>query len=238
MNLYDECFAEINKLLRDFSPRVKGDVPAWAEAGQNQMLFRSDTAYELGGRNLPAISSAIFTDDAGKVAKDEVLLYGPDLSEIKADSPYARIAMIRVNGETIGSGPKLYSAIRKIEYTRYHINPDGYMMRISAMAHRECVRVGRKALENGLSFFKVGRLFIEAYRKHRDVENVRLIFITEPDFPYGKLLDATKRSENMTKALDHLVNKVKMDCEACSVKDICSEVEERYKQDFGKQSIT
>ena len=232
MNLYDECFVEVNKLLTGYSPIVNEDVPMCKDAGQNQLLFKSDMAYELGGRNLPALSSVIFTDDACKVGKDEVLLYGPDLTEIKADSPYARITMIRVNGETIGSGSKLYSAIRRIEYTRYHINPDGYMMRISAMTHRECVRIGRRALKDGLSFFGVGKLFIDAYRKHKDVENVKLIFITVPDFPYQKLLDATKKSENITKALDHLINKVNMDCDICNLKDICSEVEELCKKDF------
>lgn len=235
MNLYDECFDEVNKLLSNYVPKANENVPMWADAGQNQLLFRSDTAYELGGRNLPAVSSVIFTDDAGKVGKDEVLLYGPDLMEIKADSPYARIAMIRVNGETIGSGSKLYSAIRRIEYTRYHINPDGYMMRISALTHRECVRIGKKAIENGLSFFGVGRLFIDAYRRHKEVENVKLIFITEPGFPYEKLLNATKKSEDITKALDHLVNKVKMDCDICNLKEVCSEVEELINKDFGNQ---
>jgi len=235
MNLYDGCFAEIDRLLDGHTPRTKEGFPVWEDAGQNQILFRSDTAYELRGKNLPAVSSVIFTDDAGKVGRDEVFLYGPDLPEIKADSPYARIAMIRVNSETIGSGEKLYSAIRKIEYTRYHINPDGYMMRISAMTQRECVRIGSRALEAGLSFFGVGRLFVDAYRKHKDVENVKLIFITEPGFPYGKLMDVAKRSENITKALDHLVNKLKMDCDICRLKDICSEVEELYKKDFGNQ---
>lgn len=232
MKLYDECFTEVNKLLNDYSPKLNEDVAMCRDVGQNQLLFKGDTAYELGGRNLPAISSVFFTDDACKVGKDEVLLYGPDLAEIKEDSSYARIAMIRVNGETIGSGSKLYSAIRRIEYTRYHLNPDGYMMRISTITHRECVRIGKKALKDGLSFFGVGKLFIDAYRKHKDVENVKLIFVTEPDFPYGKLLDAARKSENITKALDHLINKVNMDCDICNLKNICSEVEELYKRDF------
>lgn len=234
MNLYDECFVEVNKLLNDYSPRIYENAPMCTDAGQNQLLFKSDTAYELGGKNLPAISSVIFTDDAHKVGKDEVLLYGPDLNEIKADLPYARIAMIRVNDEAIGSGLKLYSAVRKIEYTRYHLSPDGYMMRISAIAQRECVRIGKKALKDGLSFFGVGKLFIEAYRKHKDVENVKLIFVTEPNFPYEKLSNATKKSENITKALDHLIHKVNMDCNACNLKEICSEVEELCKDDFKK----
>lgn len=236
MNLYDECFDEVNKILNSYSPKTNEDAAMCRDVGHNQLLFKSDTAYELGGRNLPAISSVLFTDDARKVDKDEILLYGPDLAEIKDDSPYARIAMIRVNGETIGSGSKLYSAIRRIEYTRYHLNPDGYMMRISVMTHRECVRIGKSALKEGLSFFGVGKLFIDAYRKHKDVENVKLIFVTEPDFPYGKLLDATKKSENITRALDHLINKVKMDCDICNLKDICSEVEELCKRDFSNQS--
>ena len=64
------------------------------------------------------------------------------------------------------------------------------------------------------------------------MEAVKLVFITHPDFPYKELSALTERSENITKALDHLLQKVKMDCSICGLKDICAEVEELCKSEF------
>ena len=119
----------------------------------------------------------------------------------------------------------MHLTIRKIEYTRYHLNPKGYMMRISAMNQREVVRIGKDALEEGLDFSKVGGLFLKEYHKNSKVEAVKLIFITEHEFPYEELSKLVMRSENITKTLDHLTKKVKMDCNACSLKEVCAEVE-------------
>lgn len=227
MELYNECFDGINRLFEEFSFRkLNTSLPSqWADVGSNQLLFGSDTAFELGGGKLPAVSSIALTDDSTLVPADEVFLCGPDISEIKKDSPIARIALIRVNEDAIGDGGRLYNTIRKIEYTRYHVNPDGYMPRISAFAHRECVRVGKAAIKNGLSFARVGELFIDGYKKQPSVEAVRLIFVTEPDFPYERLSAIMERSESITKALDHLMNHINMDCDSCHLKDVCEEVE-------------
>ncbi len=253
MKLYDECFAGVARLLRtNPAKRLPHEAAAWIDAGRNQLIFQDDMAYELGGGTLPAISGVALcagsgaereagdgerTENAAQadgaaeavVPGDEVWLRGPDLPELKANSPYARVALIRVREDALGTGDALYQTIRKIEYTRYHLNPTGYMMRISAANHREVVRVSREALADGLDFARVGRMFVDAYHEHPAVEAVKLIFITDPDFPYAELATILKRSEDITQALDHLLKKVKMDCNACGLKDICAEVEEMCK---------
>ena len=227
MKLYDECLTGVAALLEQFPVKKLsiGDRAAWRDAGKNQIIFQSDTAYELGGGNLPAVSSIALTDSTEYVPDDEVLLIGADLPELKKNTPFARIALIRVDEEAMGSGDALYQAIRKIEYARYHLNPEGYMMRISAFTHREAARVSKQALQDGLDFAKVGRLFIEEYKKRAPVRAVKLLFVTAPDFPYERLETIMEKSEKITTALDHLMRDVKMDCNACSLKDVCAEVE-------------
>ena len=238
MKLYDECLIGVEELLADHEPRklsLEG-LPHWEDVGNNQVLFQNDTAYGLGGSGKPAISSVALTDQTNFVPNDEVYLLGPDLSDIRSDSPFARIAFIRVDEEAMGTGNALYNTIRKIEYTRYHLNPKGYMMRISAFARREEVRIGKEAVAKGISFATVGKMFIEAYKKQPQVEAVKLFFITDPSFPYEKLEAIMERSENITTALDHLMKDVKMDCASCSLQDVCDEVEELYNKDFKKES--
>ncbi len=236
MRLYEECFAGMEKLLKQ-APirRLPHETITWADAGKNQLIFRDDLAYELGSGKLPAMSGVALTADSPEdggsrsVNKDEVWLCGPDLPELQNDTPYARIALVRVKEDAMGTGDALYRTIRKIEYTRYHVNPEGFMLRISASSRKEAARISRKALKKGLDFASVGKLFIDAYHQHPAVEAVKLIFITQPDFPYGELSKVLERSENITQALDHLLNKVKMDCNACGLKEICAEVEELCK---------
>ncbi len=236
MKIYDECFLGIDKILEEYDPQ-KLDIDRkekWKDMGKNQIIFQNDMAYELGKGTLPGVSSIAITDSAKFVPEDEVLLIGNDLPDINGDMPFARIALIRVNEEEMGSGDDLYKAIRKIEFARYHIQPEGYMMRISAFTHREGVRISKKSLSKGLDFAKVGRLFIDEYKKCTQVKAVKILFVTDPTFPYEKLQSIMEKSEQITAALDHIMKDIKMDCDSCNLKTVCEEVEALRKKDFKK----
>lgn len=235
MKLYDETIKEWLKILDSLQGREldvkKGEE--WKDIGNANMILRSDMAYELGGNHLPALSGMTLTADTSLVPRDEVLLYGKDLGEIREDTPYARLAVLRVKEDSMGEGNALYQAIRKMEYTKYHLNPEGFMMRISAASQREMVRIGKTALEKGLGFEQVGKLFLQSYHKNPQVEAVKLVFITLSDFPYEELEIYIKKAEEITKAIDHILKNLSMDCNVCSLKQICDEVEGMKELHFG-----
>lgn len=235
MKLYDETIKEWLKILDSLQGREldvkKGED--WKDIGNANMILRSDMAYELGGNHLPALSGMTLTADTSLVPRDEVLLYGKDLGEIHEDTPYARLAVLRVKENSMGEGNALYQAIRKMEYTKYHLNPEGFMMRISAASQREMVRVGKTALEKGLGFEQIGKLFLQSYHKNPQVEAVKLVFITLSDFPYEELEIYIKKAEEITKAIDHILKNLSMDCNVCSLKQICDEVEGMKELHFG-----
>lgn len=207
----------------------------WNDVGDHNLILRADMAYELGGGTYPAVSAMGVTADRGLVPTDEVYLLGPDLSQIDTDQPYARIAIVRVAEDSLGDGNVLYNAIRKIEYVRYHINPEGYMTRISASNGREPVRVSRDALAKGLDFAKVGKLFLDKYHENKNIEAVKLIFITQPDFDYQALTEASRHLEDITGTIDHILKNVMMDCGSCSLQKICDEVEGLRELHFKEQ---
>lgn len=235
MKLYDETIKEWLKILDSLQGREldvkKGED--WKDIGNANMILRSDMAYELGGNHLPALSGMTLTADTSLVPRDEVLLYGKDLGEIHEDTPYARLAVLRVKENSMGEGNALYQAIRKMEYTKYRLNPEGFMMRISAANEREMVRIGKTALEKGLGFEQVGKLFLQSYHKNPQVEAVKLVFITLSDFPYEELEIYIKKAEEITKAIDHILKNLSMDCNVCSLKQICDEVEGMKELHFG-----
>ena len=226
MKLYDESIKELLAGL-DFSKAKNLDMlnMDWEDVGDHNLILRADMAYELGGGTHPAVSAMAVTCNNEFVNGDEVLLIGPDLNEIKNDTPYARIAIVKVAEESLGDGNALYNAIRKIEYVRYHINPKGYMTRISASNNREPVRVGKDAHKDGLDFAKVGKLFLDTYHENKNIEAVKLIFITDPAFDYKSLAGQAKHLEDITGAIDHIFKNVMMDCGSCSLQKVCDEVE-------------
>ena len=226
MKLYDESIKTLLEGL-DMSSARRLDIvnTIWEDVGDHNLILRADMAYELGGGTCPAVSAMGVTASTELVSADEVYLLGPDLSEIKEDQPYARIALVRVAEDSLGDGNVLYNAIRKIEYVRYHINPEGYMTRISASNGREPVRVSRAALVKGLTFAEVGKLFLDTYHENKNIEAVKLIFITQPDFDYKALAEQSRHLEEITGTIDHIFKNVMMDCGSCSLQKICDEVE-------------
>lgn len=228
MKLFDSCIEQFLQLICQF-PQTDLTSEAlqqsWPDAGKNQMIFLSETACELGGGTLPSLGGVLLTDSKHLVPDERVILCGKDLNRLTSNTPYARLSMIRVSSADLGQGTALFQAIRKIEYTRYHLNPEGFMLRISASNRRESARISRSALEKGLGAAQIGRSFRDAYLCHPAVEAVSTVFITDPDFPYQALSEILAHAEKITKALDHLLQNTKMDCHICNLREICAEVE-------------
>ena len=227
MRIFDEIINQILLLTKDKKElEIKS---SWIEASKNEIIFKQDAAYELNG-----ISGILFTSNKELVNNDEIDLLGIDLTKISNDNKYARIVIALIDDEKINEENKLYQVIRNIDYIRYHVNPKGFMTMISSFNQKECVRVSKTAIKDNISFSNVGKLFIDNYHKNSFVKAIKIIFITKEDFDYNKLNELIVKSENITKTLDHLLNKVKMDCTSCSLQVVCNEVEKKYKEDFKK----
>ena len=213
-------------LLAPFNGRVLNcSRESWEDVGDYNLILKSEMAYELGGGILPAVSGLCFTSNQSLVGGNQVLVYGPDLDSIKGDSPFGRVTILSVSQDGLGEDDKAYALMKQVEYTRYHVHPKGYMMRVSTASGREPVRVGKEALDNGLNFGKVGSLFLKEYRKYPEVVSAKVIFITAPDFPYDEFSRLVKRTQTITESLNHIFNDLQMDCGTCGFKPVCDEVE-------------
>lgn len=240
MELYNEVIRETKGLLegKPLQSWVYDSSAAWPDAGVSELVLGRDAAFELGGSEKPALHYTCVTTSSDLVDRDQVLLWGPDLRELRADAPYARIALLRVGDieSDDGDDTVAYNAIKDMEFVKYHVFPKGYMLRISTEDNREQVRVSRKALEAGMSFYRVGCDFIRCYRKNPNVLGVKLIFITAPDGPYKALAACGRRSVEITRTLCTILDGLPMDCSACNLKPICDEVEGMRELHFGKNS--
>lgn len=234
MELYNSLIKESNSLLEKGSPRVWEYKPgdAWKDIGSSELVLQKDAAYELGAMGKGSANYVLFTSSPELVSKDQILLYGADLGEIKGEVDFARIVLLRV-GLIDGDDEAVYRTLKDIEFAKYHVYPEGYMVRMSPESYREQVRVSKQALKKGISFKNIGANYITAYKKDPNVLNATVIFVTAPGFDYGAMKKLAKKANDVTGTLTHILEGLPTDCSVCALKDICDEVEGMKELHFG-----
>ena len=127
----------------------------------------------------------------------------------------------------------VYRILKDIEFAKYHVYPEGYMVRMSPENYREQVRVSKQAVRKGINFRAIGASYIKAYKKDPNVLNATVIFVTAPGFDYNAMKDLAKKSSEATNTLTHILEGLPTDCSVCALKDICDEVEGMKELHFG-----
>lgn len=193
----------------------------WNNLPKGELIMQKDQAYELGG-GCPSANFTCVTTTQDLVSKDEVVLCGPDLTEISGNVSFARLVLLEI--EDIGDKDDAHSAIKEIDYIRYHIFPEGYMTRISAESNQERVRVSKSAIANGINFKAVGNTYIKAYKENENVKHVKIIFLTDQEL-IRELNQTANKVFDITSALCTIFDDLDLDCASCNLKAVCDEVE-------------
>ena len=234
MELYNSLINDTRAQLEGLSAKVWNYAPAdcWADTGASELVLQRDAAYEMGALGKGSANYVLFTSSSELVDKDQVILYGPDMGQIKGDCDFARIVLLRV-GVLDDDDEAVYRTLKDIEFAKYHVYPEGYMVRMSPESSREQVRVSKKALGKGISFRSVGASYVAEYKKDANVLNATVIFITDPKADYAALQAAAKKAYAVTGTLTHILEGLPTDCSICALKDICDEVEGMKELHFG-----
>lgn len=237
MKLYDDLIAKTEEALKECKTTryALDSVTPWRDAGENVLLLGKESAYELGaGGN--GYCASLVTRDASFVRGNEIVVCGEDLPFMKKDAPFARIAVALTESiDDERDSDAAYKSVKSIDFVKYHVFPEGYMLRISSEGNREQVRVGKRALRDGINFASVGALYANRYLESRDVKAIKLIFVTD-----GKAVAALKKvaeeSRRRTAALNKILQNVMLDCSVCALKPVCDEVDELKALHFGRNA--
>lgn len=234
MELYNSLINDTRAQLEGLSAKVWDYSPAdcWTDVGSSELVLQRDAAYEMGAMGKGSANYVLFTSSSELVDKDQVILYGPDMGQIKGDCDFARIVLLRV-GVLDDDDEAVYRTLKDIEFAKYHVYPEGYMVRMSPESSREQIRVSKKALAKGISFRSVGASYVAEYKKDANVLNATVIFITDPKADYASLQAAAKKASAVTGTLTHILEGLPTDCSICALKDICDEVEGMKELHFG-----
>lgn len=225
MRVFDQSIKNTLALLSKYEAKplsVSQDYPSEKEKA---FVFNDEAKISLGDRSHPSSYLIAYTSDESLVKEDESFLIGEDIPSLKGGVPFARIAFIRLEALD-KKEQELYHLLRNIEYTRYHLNPKGYMLRVNTNELREGALINEDALKEGFTFSSLSSLFSKAYKKQSAVKAAKQFFITDPSFDYAKLHELAKENEGIVVALDHIMKKLKMDCNSCEFKGVCDEIDE------------
>ncbi len=220
MNFFDPLLTEFHQIIGGFSGKSSLFSPdeIWPDVGYSEVLLSRESAFELDG-----IGFLLATEMPVAEAEDTVTVIGEDLPKIRKDQKFARVALVRVE-KTIPE-EKYYDTLKKIEFVKYHCFPEGYMLRTSTKGHKEVVRVSKKALRQGITFEKVGNLFLKKMREIPGVRQVQLCYLTDPQIDYPALESMAEQNERITQTLNHVSSMLTFDCGTCAQKPICDEVD-------------
>ncbi len=236
MELYDSIITATRALLAGTEPRRWDYDPAhvWRDTGESELVMLRDAAFELGGSGCASANFTCVTSSEALVERDEVLLYGKDLGELKGDVSFARLAFL-LSDELSGDDEAAYQAIRDMEFVKYHVFPEGYMVRISSESNREQVRLSKTAVARGVSFRGIGGAYIAGYHKNPHVRRVQLVFVTD-NGAVAELAKTAKKVDGITRTLTHILEGIPTDCGSCDLKPICDEVEGMREMHFGMRA--
>lgn len=201
----------------------------WPVTENSELVMMRDSAFELGGGMNPSTNYTLVSTEVS-MDEDGVFLVGKDISELSSDCPFARIVIIKT--EEIGESEEAYDAIRNMEFARYHVFPEGYMVRVSSQSNQEQVRLSSVAVRKGINFSAVGKAYIDKYKAIDHVLNVRVIFITDKEL-VENLSQYAKKADDITKSLTHIYDGLATDCGHCDFKQVCDEVEGMKEMHLG-----
>ena len=234
MELYNSLIKDTKALLEKGAPKVWAYRPGdeWKDIGSSELVLQKDAAYELGAAGKGSANYVLFTSSSELVDRDQVLLYGPDLRDIKGEVDFARIVLLRV-GVLDGDDEAVYRILKDIEFAKYHVYPEGYMVRMSPENYREQVRVSKQTVKKGISFQNIGASYIKAYKQDPNVLSATVIFVTAPGYDFAAMKSLAKKSSDVTNTLTHILEGLPTDCSVCALKDVCDEVEGMKELHFG-----
>lgn len=234
MELYNSLIKDTEAQLEKLDKKAWDYSPAdcWKDTGSSELVLQRDAAYELGAQGKGSANYVLFTSSSDLVSEDKVILIGPDMGQIKGDCDFARIVLLQV-GVLDDDDEAVYRTLKDIEFSKYHVYPEGYMIRMSPESYREQVRVSKQALKQGISFKTVGNRYVAEYKKDANVLKATVIFITDPKADYEALQALAKKAAAVTGTLTHILEGLPTDCSVCALKDICDEVDGMKELHFG-----
>jgi len=228
-----ELFEDIVAALGDFQEGLEArgrlrrtadtGVAPWPAGPQGAIVFKEDTAIELGSPSDASVSFLVWTTQAGLVRDGRIALAGPDLHETRAAHlPFGKAVILSVSGMDETEAARKHS---ELELLRFDLNLKGYMIRAVSQYGREWSRVSKEAVASGFSLRRLGASLMALYRLVPYVQGVELLFLTHSSEAVQHLGKMGSKAYDRIQAMNRMGEEMSFDCDACDFVTVCNEVD-------------
>lgn len=188
MEQYDRLFAKIiektDALFEGMTPTVwKYDESAVLK-NSNEVILNKQ-GIRIGGKLVGGVNYTIPTCDKSLGIEDQIVLYGPDLNEVKDTAPYGRITYLLLNDEGLEE-IQLFNTILDLHNSKHHVKPEGMFVDNAEAGKFEEMFLSDALRNKGISFLELGSSYIAEQKKNPRVLGVRQVFITDPAFDFDE----------------------------------------------------
>lgn len=224
ISIFDSDINELTAYVAKNATKVYAydESKALPVSEHSELILTKDSAYELGGSDMPCAAATVITGNLP--VENKVVLVGKELKDIKRDCNYAKIVLISVK-DAPEDEQAIFDLTKSLEYAKYKENVQGFMMRASSFRQREQVRVSKTALKKGLSFEALGATTIKSYLSRDVVNAVTVIFVADTASDFEPVQNFALHTAQILSAFNHILDNVLVDCAHCNLKEICDEVE-------------
>lgn len=210
---------ELSALGRSYS---YNETQNWPRV-ENQMIFDSDTAVELGHPQTESAAFILWTDSPGKINDQQITLIGPDLKETSLNKmPFGKIVLISGHGFNEENAFQRY---QEMEAVKFAFNLDGYMLRAIPQENKEWSRVSKRALQSGFSLQVLGNELIREFHRLEYVDAVEIIFITTSESDVQRFKPVAEKVKKVCQAMNKMFDDLEYDCSSCNFSDVCNEID-------------
>ena len=182
--LFQRIFDKTDEMLEELTPTV------W-KYDENDTLPNSDEVimgepgFRIGGSLPGGVNYTVPTSDPSVITEDEVVLYGPDLGEVKEGAPYGRITYLQVD-DTDLKEIQLFNTILDTHNSKHHVKPEGLFLDQTQAGKYEELFLTYAKQKEGVSFRQLGNSYIAEMKKNPRILHVKMIFITDPAFDFDE----------------------------------------------------
>lgn len=189
----------------------------------NQIIFGSETAIELGPPQTESASFFLWTEDLEKINDETITIVGSELNEtVQKQLPFGNVVLLGGHGF---SDENSFSRYQKLSRVRFQMSLSGYMMRAVPQENKEWSRISTEAMKNGFSLQVLGNELIREFKMMDYIDQAAIIFVTSSVQDVSELKPIGGKVNKIMRAMNKIYENLEYDCASCNYSDVCNEVE-------------
>jgi len=225
-----ELFSDTISAVRGFVSETSGrrawtadNGLSWPKGGARNIVLKEDLGLELGSPQMESVSCLLWTHDISAIKDGTITLLGPDFPESMGQNlPFGKVVLAGVEGFTQDNA---YDLHKDLDFLRYSIDMEGFMMRSVSQYLREWCRISAEAIRRGFSARILGSALIGLFRERPFVKSVEVIYVTSSPADVVRLREITAPAERIIAAMNKMAQEMDFECSSCDYRDVCDEAD-------------